>query len=89
VSVSPKNALGSLDHPSQTLTDRLWLSVPEAGRLLGLGRSAAYAAADRGDIPVRRLGRRLLVPVPALCAWLGADVTVTVQDLDETMSEDV
>ncbi len=50
---------------------RAVLSIEEAGRLLGLGRSAAYDAARRGEIPVRRVGRRLLVPVPALLTWLG------------------
>ncbi len=37
-------------------------TVPEAGRLLGLGRNAAYDAAKRGDIPTLQIGRRLLVP---------------------------
>ena len=30
------------------LADRLTISVPEAGRLLGLGETASYAAAHRG-----------------------------------------
>jgi excisionase family DNA binding protein len=42
--------------------ERLVYTVPEAGRLLGLGRNAAYDAAKRGDIPSLRIGRRLLVP---------------------------
>ncbi len=42
--------------------ERLVYTVPEAGRLLGLGRNAAYAAAQRGDIPTLRIGRLLLVP---------------------------
>ncbi len=37
------------------------LTVTEAGRLLGLSRYAAYAAANRGDLPVLRIGLRLLV----------------------------
>jgi excisionase family DNA binding protein len=41
---------------------RLVYSVPEAGRLLGLSRNAAYEAAKRGDIPTLRIGRLLLVP---------------------------
>jgi len=53
------------------LETRLTLSVEEAAQLLGLGRSAAYAAARRGEIPSRRLGRRVIVPVPALLEWLG------------------
>jgi excisionase family DNA binding protein len=42
--------------------DRLVYSVPEAGRLLGLSRNAAYEAAKRGDIPTLRIGRLLRVP---------------------------
>lgn len=37
------------------------LSVPSAGRLLGLGRSQSYALAKQGRIPVRRNGRRVYV----------------------------
>jgi excisionase family DNA binding protein len=42
------------------------LTVPEAGRWLGLSRNAAYEAARRGDIPTIRIGRLLRVPVAAL-----------------------
>lgn len=38
------------------------MSVPEAGRRLGIGRNAAYEAAARGEIPMIRIGRRMLVP---------------------------
>lgn len=41
----------------------LW---PAAGRMLGLSRSATYAAAKRGDIPTLRIGGRILVPIAAL-----------------------
>ena len=41
------------------------ISVPEAGRLLGLGKNGSYAAAGRGEIPVLRFGSRLRVPVVA------------------------
>ncbi len=53
------------------IESRLTISVEEAAALLGLGRSAAYEAARRGEIPCRRLGRRVIVPVPALLEWLG------------------
>lgn len=53
------------------LRDRATISVPEAGEVLGLGRDAAYAAAERGQIPVLPLGRKLRVPVPRLLALLG------------------
>lgn len=55
-----------------SLDGRPTLTVEETASLLGLGRSAAYEAIRRGEIPSRRLGRRLLVPVPALLEWLGA-----------------
>lgn len=61
------------------LMGRLTISVEEAGHLLGLGRSAAYAAVRRGDLPSRRLGRRVVIPVPALNRWLEA-----VTPLDDT-----
>ena len=51
---------------------RATLTVEEAAALLGIGRTAAYEAARRGQLPTRRQGRRLLVPVPALLEWLGA-----------------
>lgn len=45
----------------------LTISVPEAGqRYFGLSRNAAYAAAERGDIPTIKIGRLLKVPVKAL-----------------------
>jgi excisionase family DNA binding protein len=47
------------------------ITVEEAAVLLGLGRSAAYEAVRRGDLPSRRLGRRIVIPVPALLNWLG------------------
>ncbi len=46
--------------------DRKTYSVTEAGKILGIGRSAAYEAARRGELPVVRIGRRLLVPIRAL-----------------------
>lgn len=59
-------------HPAlAAVGDRLTVSVEEAASLLGLGRSAAYEAARRGDLPTRRLGRRVVVPVPLLLEWLG------------------
>jgi excisionase family DNA binding protein len=38
------------------------MSVPEAGRKLGLGRNGSYAAVERGEIPVLRFGSRFRVP---------------------------
>jgi hypothetical protein len=57
-----------------TAKTRATISVPEAGELLGLGRDASYAAADREEIPVLHLGRAKRVPVPALLRMLGLDI---------------
>jgi len=50
------------------MTDsELTISVPEAGRRLGIkSRGTAYEAAHRGDIPTIRIGRLLRVPLRAL-----------------------
>lgn len=49
----------------------LTISVPEAGRrYFNLSRNAAYAAAERGEIPTVRIGRLLRVPVKAMDAML-------------------
>ena len=63
-------------HPIGALTlddldGRVTLTVEETALLLGVGRSVAYEAARRGELPARRLGRRVVVPVPALLVWLG------------------
>jgi len=43
------------------------LSVEQAARLAyGLGRSGAYAAAARGDLPTIKIGSRLRVPTALL-----------------------
>jgi excisionase family DNA binding protein len=54
--------------------ERPTLSVEEAGRLVGLGRSASYDAARRGEIPTLKFGRRVVVPTAAFCRLLGIDV---------------
>jgi len=63
----------SLPQGLDEIESRLTLSVEETASLLGLGRSAAYEAARRGELPSRRLGRRVIVPVPALLSWLGIE----------------
>ena len=50
--------------------DRLVLTIEEAGKLLGLGRSGTYEAAKRGDIPTLKIGSRILVPKVALLKLL-------------------
>lgn len=48
----------------------LILSVTQLAERLGISRSAAYEAVRRGEIPSLRLGRRIIVPIRQLEAWL-------------------
>lgn len=47
-------------------TGRVTINIEEAARQLGISRASAYNAANRGDIPVVKIGKRLLVPRAAL-----------------------
>jgi Helix-turn-helix domain len=49
---------------------RQTVDVVTAGKMLGLGRSAAYRAAARGDIPSLRIGGKVLVPLVRLAKLL-------------------
>ena len=46
--------------------ERATISLVEAGKVLGIGRTTAYELARRGTLPVLRLGRKLVVPKVAL-----------------------
>ncbi len=54
-------------------------TVEESAALLGIGRHAAYEAARRGELPVIKLGRRLLVPASALDRLLAGDAPAAVR----------
>lgn len=48
--------------------------VPTAGReFYGLGVSASYLAAKRGDIPTLKIGKKLIVPIAAVLKQLSID----------------
>lgn len=49
----------------------LTLTVEQAAQVLGVGRSAAYAAVRAGEIPSVRIGRRVLIPRAGLARLLG------------------
>jgi excisionase family DNA binding protein len=44
------------------MTEPLVYTIEQVAEMLGVGRSTAYDAVRRGELPVVRLGRRLLVP---------------------------
>ena len=49
------------------------LSIEEAAIELGIGRTTAYQAARRGELPVLRIRRRMVVPRAALARLLAGD----------------
>jgi excisionase family DNA binding protein len=51
---------------AQNGPERQTLTVEEAAAVLGIGRNNAYQAITSGELPVLRIGRRLLVPRAAL-----------------------
>jgi len=55
--------------------ERRATSIDEAARILGISRGGAYQAAKRGEIPIIRIGKRLLVPTAALERMLGGAST--------------
>ena len=61
-------------------TKQLVCSVPEAGRLVGLGRDSSYEAARRGDLPTIQIGKLLKVPLAMMEQKLGLEPgTLTTQ----------
>jgi len=56
-----------------TEVERLTLTIPQAGKLLGISRGLAYQLAREGKIPVIRLGKRLVVPKLALQKLLSGE----------------
>lgn len=48
----------------------LLIPVPQAARLLGISRAAAYRFAGSGDLPTKRLGRRVYVLSAKLRAFI-------------------
>jgi excisionase family DNA binding protein len=58
-----------------TPTDRpRTLTVEQAARELGIGRTLAFEMARTGRLPVIRFGRRVLIPRAALDRMLAGDI---------------
>jgi predicted DNA-binding transcriptional regulator AlpA len=61
-----QDRLDSSGHRSDDANDPfadlpLLIPVPQAARLIGISRAAAYRFASAGDLPTKRLGRRIYV----------------------------
>lgn len=46
------------------------LTIPEAVRASGMSRTALYEALKRGDLTARKAGKRTLIPVADLQAFI-------------------
>jgi len=75
--LSPSRVADNDEQGSQVVRVSATLTVPQAARLLGVGRNLAYEIAARdgeiAGVPVIRVGRRLLIPLARLLEVLGLD----------------
>ena len=55
----------------------LFITLPVARALAGVGRSTLYRALIRGDVRARKAGRRTLIERASLEAWLRSLPTAT------------
>lgn len=63
-------------------------SEPSAASLLGVGRAQAYAMAQRGDLPILRVGPgRIVVPTMRLLRLLGMELVQIHEHVDEQPNE--
>jgi excisionase family DNA binding protein len=53
-----------------SVEERLTVTVEKAAKLLGIGRTLAYELIQRGELPAKRLGTRLVVPRAAIDRFL-------------------
>jgi excisionase family DNA binding protein len=58
---------------TDALDDRLTYTLTEVADRLGISRALAYRAANRGELPVCRIGRRMVVPRAAFLRLLAQE----------------
>jgi excisionase family DNA binding protein len=52
------------------MTEPLAVPIPEAARLIGCGRSKLYQLVKAKEIPLLKLGRKSVVPLASLRAFV-------------------
>ena len=57
------------------MNERLTVTVAEAARMLGIGRSSAHEAVKKGQLPTIVIGRRILISRKGLEAMLEKNVS--------------
>jgi excisionase family DNA binding protein len=72
--------------PKKRRQGRLTLTIPECAQLLGIGRNAAYRAAENGELgQILRVGKLFLVPRQSFIQKFGfdeAEVTALMGPID-------
>jgi excisionase family DNA binding protein len=62
-----------------------YLKVPEAATMLGISEKAAWQRLYRGELPHRRWGRRVLIPMDELEKFLAALPGTTAEEAVATL----
>lgn len=62
--------MSAQEAPPNALVEPIAVSPAEAARLVGIGRTTLYAAISSGELSSLKLGKRRLIVVAALRAWL-------------------
>jgi excisionase family DNA binding protein len=57
-------------HPNEHLNEPLAVSINEASRLLGIGRTRLYQAFSDGDLKPIKCGKKTLIAYADLQDWL-------------------
>ena len=60
---------------SGEFAEKLAFSIPELARAASIGRTALYAEAKAGRLPITKIGRRTVILRQHALAWLDAAAT--------------
>ena len=63
-----------LDERITQMTEPIAVSIPEATRLSGVGRSTIYSEVKAGSNKVRKIGRRTIIAMDDLRKWLNLQI---------------
>lgn len=53
-----------------SMPNRIAVSIEEAAEMVGIGRSTLYGKLSAGELPSMKIGKRRLIRVDALNAWV-------------------
>jgi excisionase family DNA binding protein len=59
------------------MIEPLAVAISEAARLGGVGRSTLYSEISKGNLKVRKVGRRTIVAMDDLKTWLASKIGET------------